>query len=70
MEAVIPRTIWVMEMGYETDDHIIETYAKALLEAPEEPKEEVFGSVETIEGQIQSKKRVKKVDAVVRRGSR
>lgn len=49
MEAVIPRTIQVTEMGYETDDHIIETYAKALLEAPKEPKEEVFGSVETIE---------------------
>lgn len=39
MEAVIPRTIWVTEMGYETDDHIIETYAKDLLEAPNEPKE-------------------------------
>lgn len=70
MEAVIPRTVWVTEMGYETDDHIIETYAKALLEAPKEPKEEVFGSAETIERQIQSKKRVKKVEAVVRKGSR
>lgn len=70
MEAVIPRTIWVTEMVYEIDDHIIETYAKALLEAPNEPKEEVFGSAETIESQIQSKKRVKKVEAIVRRGSR
>lgn len=70
MKVVIPRTIWVIEMGYETDDHIIETYAKALLEAPNKPKEEVFGSVETIESQIQSKKRVKKVEATMRRGSR
>lgn len=70
MEAVIPRTIWVTKMGYETDDHIIETYAKTLLEAPREPQEEVFGSAETIESQIQSHKRVKKVEAVVRRGSR
>lgn len=70
MEAVTPRTIWVIEMSYETDDHIIETYAKSLLEPPNEPKEEVFGSVETIENQIQSKKRVKKVEATVRRGSR
>lgn len=70
MEAVIPRTIWVTEMGYETDDHIVETYAKALLEAPNEPKEEVFGSAETIEILIQSKKRVKKVEAFVRKGSR
>lgn len=61
MEAVIPRTIQVTEMGYEIDDHIIETYAKALLEAPKEPKEEVFGSAETLEKQIQSKKNVKKV---------
>lgn len=70
MEAVIPRTIWVTEMGYETDDHIIETYVKALLEAPKEHKEEVFGSAKTIESQIQSKKIVKKVEATVRRGSR
>lgn len=70
MEAVIPRTIWVIEMGYETDDHIVENYAKALLEAPNEPKEEVFGGAETIEKQIQSKKRVKKVEAFVRKGSR
>ncbi|GLJ54638.1 hypothetical protein SUGI_1173840 [Cryptomeria japonica] len=70
MEVVIPRTIWVTEMGYETDDHIVETYAKALLEAPNEPKEEVFGSAETIESQIQSKKRVKKVEAFVRKESR
>lgn len=58
MEAVIPRTIWVTEMGYEIDDNIIETYAKALLEAPKEPNEEVFGNSETIESGIQSRKRV------------
>lgn len=49
MEAVILRTIWVTEMGYEIDDHRIETYAKTLLEALKEPREKVFGSTETIE---------------------
>lgn len=44
MEVVLPRTIWVTEMGYEADVNIIETYAKALLEAPREPIENVFGS--------------------------
>lgn len=49
MEVVLPRTIWVTEMGYAIDINIIETYAKALLDAPREPIEQVFGSVETIE---------------------
>lgn len=52
MEAVVPRTIWVTEMGYEIDDNIIETYAKALFEAPKEPTEKVFGNAETIESGI------------------
>lgn len=62
MEAVIPRTVWVTEMGYEADDNIAETYAKSLLEAPKEPKEKVFGNAETIETGIQSQKRVKKTE--------
>lgn len=70
MEAVIPRTIWVTKMGYEIDDNIIETYAKSLLEAPKEPEEKLFGSAETIESTIQSRKRVKKVEATIRKGTR
>lgn len=70
MEVVVPRKIWVTEMGYETNDNIIETYAKTLLEAPKEPSEKVFGSVETIESGIQSRKRVKKVEQIVRKGTR
>lgn len=69
MEAVIPRTIQVTKIGYEIDDNIIETYAKALLEAPKEPTEEVFGNAETIESGIQSRKRVKKVEETVRKGT-
>lgn len=70
MEAVVPRTLWVTEMGYEIDDNIIETYTKALLEAPKEPSEKVFGNAETIESGIQSQKRVKKTKKIVRKGTR
>lgn len=52
MEAVVPRTIWVTEMGNEVDENIIETYAKALLTTPREPEEEIFGSAETIESKV------------------
>lgn len=69
MEAVIPRTIQVTKMGYETDDNIIETYAKALLKAPKELEEKVFASAETIESTIQFRKRVKRVEATVRKGT-
>lgn len=69
MEAVVPRTIWVTEMGYKIDDNIIETYAKSLLEAPTESEEEVFRKAETIESGIQFRKRVKKVEATVRKGT-
>lgn len=70
MEVVVPRTIWVTEMGYEIDDNIIETNAKALLEAPKEPTKKVFVNVETIESGIQSRKRVNKVEETVRKGTR
>lgn len=56
MEAVSPRTLWVIEMGYEVDLHILETYAKTLLEAPREPTEETFGNVKTIDVLFQCKK--------------
>lgn len=52
METVLPRTFWVTEMGYEADVNIIETYAKALLAAPRESEEKVFGSAETIESGV------------------
>lgn len=56
MEEVIPRTIWVTEMGYEVDLNILETYAKTLLEAPREPTEENFGNAETIESVVSMQK--------------
>lgn len=61
MEAILPRTIWVTKMGYEVDVNIIETYAKALLEAPKEPTEEVFGNAETIKSGVQTLKQRRKI---------
>lgn len=70
MEVVVPRTIWVTEMGYETNDNIIETYAKSLLEASKEPSKKFFGNGEIIESGIQSQKRVKKDEQTVRKDTR
>lgn len=44
MEVVIPRTVWVTEMGYEVDLPILETYENTLLDAPMEPFEGIFGN--------------------------
>lgn len=60
MEAVSPRTIWVTEMGYEVDLPILETYAKALLNAPREPSKGIFGNAETIKSNVSMQKRTKK----------
>lgn len=70
MEAVSPRTIWVTEMGYEVDLHILETYAKALFEAPIELSEEIFGSAETIASKVSMKKNKKKRDKFIRDASK
>lgn len=67
MEAVVPRIVWVTEMGYDADENIIETYAKALLEAPREPEEEVFGNAETIESKVQTMKQRKRREKTIRK---
>lgn len=53
-------------MGYEADVNITETYHKALLEAPREPKEKVFGNAKTIESGVQTLKRRKKREKYTR----
>lgn len=56
MEAVRPRTVWIKEMAYEVDSHILESYAKILLDAPPESTEEIFGNAETIKKGVEVKK--------------
>lgn len=70
MEAVSPRTIWVTEMGYEVNLHILEMYAIALLEAPTKPSKEIFGNAETIESKVSMQKRTKKRDKFIRDASK
>lgn len=43
-EAVEPRTSWILRMGYEVDEHILELYAQHLLSQPVDPNEERFGT--------------------------
>lgn len=60
MEAVKPRTVWIIEMGYEVDSHKLDSYAKVLLDAPPEPSEEFFGNGDTIEKVVDMQKKRKK----------
>lgn len=57
-------------MGYEEDLNIIETYTKALLDAPKESTEEVFGSAETIESNVKTMKQRKKREKYIRDASK
>lgn len=60
MEAIRPRTVWITKMGYEVDSHILDSYAKILLDDPLEPIEEIFGNAETIESGVAMMKQMKK----------
>lgn len=53
-------------MGYEVDLNILEAYAKTLLDAPKEPSEEIFGSVETIESVVSMQKQRKRREKFIR----
>lgn len=44
MEAVDPRTVWIMLMGYEVDENILRMYVENLLNSPLDPNKEIFGT--------------------------
>lgn len=44
MEAVEPRTVWIMLMGYEVDGNTLDAYAQHLLSKQVNEKEERFGT--------------------------
>lgn len=44
MEAVEPQTIWIMLMGYEVEEKILELYAHHMLSQLVDPNEERFGT--------------------------
>lgn len=44
MEAAEPKTIWIMPMGYEVEERILELYVQHLLSKPLDPFEERFGT--------------------------
>lgn len=44
MEAVEPRIVWIMPMGYEVDGNTLDAYAQHLLRKPFDGKEERFGT--------------------------
>lgn len=70
MEVVLPRTIWVIEKGYEAYVNIIETYAKALLAVPRELEEKVFGNAKSIESDVQTLKQRKRREKYTRSASK
>lgn len=45
MEAVEPRTIWIIPIGYEVDANTLDTYAQHLLSQPIDDKEERFNTL-------------------------
>jgi len=48
MEAVEPRTVWIMPMGYEVDEQIVELHVQHMLSQPKDPKAERFGTFEEL----------------------
>lgn len=44
MEAVEPRMVWIMLMGYEVDANTLDMYAQHLLRKTVDEKEERFGT--------------------------
>lgn len=46
IEAVEPRTVWIMPMGYEFDAIMLEAYAQPILSQLLDLKEERFGTVD------------------------
>lgn len=42
MEAVQPRTIWILPMGYDVDEATLDVYTQHLLKALVDTKEERF----------------------------
>lgn len=76
MKAVQPRPIWVTEMGYKIDAHILDLYAKMLIYALIDEKEKTFRIDKQKESKVQigfSKKnregKIKKVGQVVQKMS-
>lgn len=46
MEVVEPRTKQIHPLGYEVEEHILESYAQVLLSAPKDPNEPRWGTYE------------------------
>lgn len=46
MEAIQPRTFWIMSMGYEVNESTLDAYAHHLLKAPIDEKEEKIGTAQ------------------------
>lgn len=44
MEAIQPKIVWIIPMGYEVDEATLDAYAQHLLKAPVDEKEEKFGT--------------------------
>lgn len=57
-------------MGYEVDLNILEAYANIILDAPREPTEKIFGTIETIESDVPMLKQRKKREKDIKDASK
>lgn len=58
METIEPSTIWIMPMGYEVDEKILEPHAQHLLRKLVDPLQERFGTY--VEKSLKLHKKLKK----------
>jgi len=67
MEAVEPRTIWIMPMGYEVDEKILKLHVQHLLSQPKDPEAERFGTFQELSVKINVELRQPKIKRKVKR---
>jgi len=52
MEEVEPRIVWIMPMGYEVDEKILELHVQHLLSQPKDPEAKRFGTFKELSVKI------------------
>lgn len=67
MEVVEPKTVWIMPMGYEVDEKILNMYAQHLLSNPKDTTVERFGTYEELSMKLHVELRKPKINRKVRK---
>lgn len=59
MEAVEPKTVWILEMGYEVVEDVITGLADLILRKPRDTTVDRFGTYEEVSGDMHLKHKEK-----------